>query len=364
MINRILIYDPVPYKGGSKKVMQTILTVLPSSTEIWVLSNDKASWSNGNVHYVSLFSPSWLLNKTSGTLYFFKHFIYFLSLFFTLCKLKRFNKIIGISGPCVDFSLYLLTTIIQVNIIQLIQGTIANSKLANFGLTRANRVFYLPSTYPSIMQSLLSHGDNKKIMKDNFIPFINGIDSSLIKSKVNHKKVGLLWAASLLRWKHIELFVAAINKLNKRAEHADQYFANVCYIQPKTTDQVDISNHSNVANIHWYADPKNLNDIRASSSIFISTSEQEPFGLSILEAMVSGLAIIIPADNAYWDQQLTDGYDCVKYKPNSVDSLIEAITRLMDEPSLLLKVAQQGKNSAQHYSHINCYEHILKSLLN
>ena len=289
-----------------------------------------------------------------------------------MMKLKRFTKIIGFSGPCVDFSLYLLTELINIDIIQLIQGDISHSKIAGFGLTRAKQVFYLPSTHASILHALKSYNSNENMAKKKFMPFINGIDCSTIKVKEicnknkdeNSETIGFLWAASLVKWKRIELFVAAMSKLNSTYKGVDKYFASVCYIEPQTDVYIDIANLDKADNVHWYQDPKNINDIRANSSVFISTSEGEPFGLSILESMAAGLAIVIPADNAYWDQHLTDGVDCVKYDPNNIESLVQALTRLIEEPTFLLQIAQQGKLSAQQYCHLQCYSQILEYIPN
>ena len=369
MIKRLLIYDPVPFKGGSKTVMKTIIAELPDNIEVWVISNDRDSWCNDcdvKVHFVPLFSPRLLQNKATGILYFLEHFIYLCSLLVNMVKLKSFTKIIGFSGPCVDFSLYLLTAIINIDIIQLIQGDISPSKVSGFGLTRAKQVFYLPSTYASILLALKGHGSNENLANKKFSPFVNAINQSSIKAKQTSNqdsdKIGFLWAASLSKWKHVELFIDAMTKLNSSYKDVDKYFASVCYIEPKADAYLEVANLDKVDNIHWYADPNNLNDIRASSSVFISTSEHEPFGLSILESMTAGLAIVIPADNAYWDQQLTDGYDCVKYEPNNMASLVQALTRLVDDPTFLLQIAQQAKRLAQQYCPVRCYSQIYSEL--
>jgi glycosyltransferase involved in cell wall biosynthesis len=376
MSKRVLIFDPVPFKGGSKEVMKTILSELPSNVEVWVLSNDEKSWCGSQVHFIPLFSPTFLVNQTTGFLYFLKHFIFLFSLLCTLCRVKRFSKVIGISGPCVDFALYLLTSIIAIDVIQLVQGDIANSSVANFGLIRAKKIFYLPSTLNSIQASLNSHGHRGHLSKDKFTPFINGINNATIKTKVSTNKVGFLWAASLVKWKRLELFMAAMAGLNSSVNRSvnasgnsltsdnNQYYASVCYIKPKTGACSDISTMDNIDNVQWYADPNNLNDIRANSSVFISTAEQEPFGLSILESMVAGLAIVIPADNAYWDQHLTDGFDCIKYQPNNDESLVNALTLLINKPRLLNKIARQAQISSKRYSHLRCYAHILQSIPN
>jgi len=364
MIERVLIYDPVPCKGGSKEVMKTVLTQLTSDISVWVVSNDIESWCGSNVKFVHLYCPLFLLKQNSGPGYFLKHFIFLVSLFITLCKLKRFTKIIGLSGPCVDFALYLLTSIIHIDIIQLVQGDIANSKIASFGLTRASQVFYLPSTFDSIVRTLKRHSQKHHITERNFRPFINGIDSSTIKQRVFNEKVGFLWAASLSRWKKVELFVEAMTKLNCHPKDKGKFFASICYIKPQIDAYIEPDNFEKSDNIQWYANPKNLNEIRANSSVFVSTAEHEPFGLSILEAMTAGLAIVIPADGSYWDQQLTAGYNCVKYRPDDIKSLVNVLNQLINDPKLLLKIAKQAKHFSQDYGYVDCYSRILKCIPN
>lgn len=366
MIKRVLIYDPVPFKNGSKTVMKTIVAELPSSIDVWVISNDENSWRDSNVHFVQLFSPPFLQNKTTGILYFIKHFIYLFSLISNMMKLKRFRKIIGFSGPCVDLSLYLLNELVHIEIIQLIQSGIINSRITDFGLKRANQVFCLPSTYHSILQALKPQNNDNYTTNKKVTPFLNGITNSTSKPKESNDKIGFISAASLLRWKHLELFIEAVNKLNNTYEithtNANKYSARVCYIQPQSDAYLNINILNKVNNIYKDMNPKNLNSISANSSIFISSSKGKPFGLSILESMAAGLAIVIPADNAYWDQHLTDGYDCVKYAPNNMESLSQALTRLANDPTLLSKISQQAELSAQQYYNLQCYSQILKCI--
>lgn len=364
MTNQILIYDPVPFKGGSKKVMKSIVEQLPTDIEVWVISNDKSSWQQENVHFIELYSPAFLQNQTTGLLFFIKHFLYLFSIISNMLRLKRFSKVIGFSGPSVDFALYLLTELFCIDVIQLVQGDIANSKVAKFGLTRAKKVFYLPSTHHSIINTLKTHNALKIIDKEKFMPFINGINKQTIKPKKRSNQVVFLWAASLLKWKRIELFIEAMHSLNNRNKDLNKYCANICYIPADTNEQIANDEINPLDNVQWYADPSNLNEIRANSSVFISTSENEPFGLSILESMAAGLAIVIPADNAYWDQQLTDGYNCIKYDPNNRETLVYALQRLIDDEKLLSHISIKAKHSAKKYCASRCYQQILNSIPN
>jgi glycosyltransferase involved in cell wall biosynthesis len=168
-----------------------------------------------------------------------------------------------------------------------------------------------------------------------------------------------------LKWKRLELFLEAISQLN-RANRANRdtnkFFANICYIKPVFDTYTNVSALNKLNNTSWYEDPKNLNDIRAKSSIFISTAKNEPFGLSILESMATGLAIVIPADNAYWDQQLTDGYNCLKYDPDNIKSLVEVLTKLINTPELLANIAKQAQQYAFKYCGSSCYVEIINSI--
>lgn len=364
MIKRVLIYDPVPCNDGSKTVMKTIVAELPSSLDVWVISNDEESWCNSNVHFVKLFSPHFLLNKTSGILYFIKHFIYLFSLISNMMKLKRFRKIIGFSGPCADFSLYLLSELVHIEIIQLIQYDNNNSRITDFGLKRASQVFYLPSTYHSMLPILKSQNNDNDMANNNPMPLVNDFNGPISKRQKSNNQIGFLWAASLLSWKRVEYFINALARQNNTYENTDKYFANLCYIEPQSDDYLNIDTLDKFYNNLLYSKAKKINDIRANSSIFTSTSKDEAFGLSILESMAAGLAIVIPADSAYWDQHLTDGYDCVKYTQNDMESLSQALTRLVNEPTLLLKISQQAKLSAQQYCNLHCYSQILKCIPN
>jgi len=305
-----------------------------------------------------------LVNKSTGGWYFIKHLVYFISLVVFILKSKKFCKVIGISGPCVDFTLYLLSVVINVEVTQFIQGNIADSHIAAFGLKKAKQVFYLPTTYDSIVQASKKYPCTESILMDKCIPFVNGIDCSKIKVKVYNDEIQFLWAASLLKWKRLDLFTEAISKLNNSPEYLHKYSANVCYIEPQSGCCSEVSEFVKIKNIHWYSAPNNLNAIRAHSTIFVSTSESEPFGLSILESMFAGLAIVIPKDNSYWDQQLIDGYDCVKYEPNKVASLVHVFTRLIKSPTLLSQISRNVKVTAQNYTHHRCYSNILKCIPN
>ncbi len=365
MNKRILIYDPVPYKGGSKTVAQSILSELSEPIDVWVLTNNIDNWQQNNLKKRKLLSHCFFYDKTSGLFFYLKHLMYMMSLLSLICRAGRFEKVIGISGPTVDFALYLVNLFIPLHIIQLVQGSVPNSNVAGFGLSRAMYVFYLPSALESIQRALLSYQGYCQMTGGKYSAFINGIDEKKIK-KYNHShQVELLWAASLLKWKGLDLFIKAVDLLNLNNCSIQQKFsANICYIKPKSVAESYLLPCNLAENIKCFDDPDNLNDIRADSSIFVSTSDKEPFGLSILESMVAGLVVVIPSDQAYWDQQLIDGHNCLKYEANSVDSLVVVLMSLIRDSKLRNELSINAQITAKQYSSLSCYLPIRRKIVN
>lgn len=114
-----------------------------------------------------------------------------------------------------------------------------------------------------------------------------------------------------------------------------------------------------IEHIHWYENPINIDQIRASANIFISTSTNEPFGLSILEAMAAGQCVVIPADGAYWDQILKNNINCIKYQTKKADSLQEILSMLNNNLTLVIRIGQQAVKIAEHYRAKKQYKNII-----
>ncbi|REL28007.1 glycosyltransferase [Thalassotalea euphylliae] len=367
---RMLVFDPVAYFGGSKQVAKRLLAQLPRDIEVWVTTNDVATWQGEAVHCYQLSTPSWLRDKKYGIPFYLKHMCYALQLMRLNKEAGGFERIVGLSGPTVDFALAILQCCKQSNLVQLVQGPVPNSRSAGFGLSRATRIFSLTSALPTVKLAI-TRFVNSTIVGKKAVPtsaieeFTNAIERSDIKVHQRSKKVEILWSASLVKWKRLDVLLEAI-KVLRTTYRLTEFSVNVCYIkppagEPKCIDLEAIKAHL-PDNVRLFEQPDNLAELRARSSIFVSTAEQEPFGLAILEALAAKLAVVLPRDGAYWDKTLVDGKNCAKYQPLSPLALAQCLARLIHNPKGCHRIAIKGRLKSKHYRATQCYSQITKAL--
>ncbi len=359
--HHLLVIDPTAFTGGSKIATENILRLLNSKqTRITVLTADQSSWRWPPLNRVRLYQPQWLAQQEQGILYFLRHIIIAFNLLLTCLRFGRFDIAVGASGPGVDLALYLLKPILGFRLIQLIHGPVATSRTIGRCLLAANEVHYLKSTHTSLLSALSRLTATPcKLTAPHFQLMQNGLPDHAWPSHCQTERPVIFWAASLLKWKGLDILLTALKQIKPKARPE----THICYIQPK--EILLPMNHAPVAidGVHWYKTPENLDEIRASTNIFVSTSHNEPFGLSILEAMEAGHCVLIPADGAYWDRALKNNINCIKYTPgDAVDlaSKLRSISRDMDRLRSLgnaaIRIANNYRAQTQYAPIINALE--------
>jgi len=294
----LVVIDPTAFSGGSKVATESILRLLDShKIRITVLSADPDSWRDPRFKRVHLYQPQWLAKKEQGIAYFLRHLFIALNLWVTRLRFGGFDIGLGASGPGVDLALYLLKPLLGIKVIQLIHGPVARSNTIARCLLAAEQVYYLQSSRDSLINSLTCLNELPlKTLPAHFHIMHNGLSEQHWPTSCQRQEASIFWAASLLKWKGLETLLTALHKLPIKKRPA----THICYIKPKDT-QLPISQPpTNLHHVYGYENPANLDQIRASANIFVSTSKNEPFGLSILEALAAGHCVLIPADGAYW----------------------------------------------------------------
>ncbi|WMN86226.1 glycosyltransferase family 4 protein [Vibrio parahaemolyticus] len=374
---KTLIFDPIAFKGGSKIATSDALNVCRvESNDFIVATVDTAFWkqtefyAKHNVTLISISPVPWLMSQHNGILYWLNQLYFLLVLLKTLIEHRGITTFIGASGPGMDMPVYLLQMVLNIEVVQFIHGNVGLSRSIGFCLTRANAVFYLTSTRCSLKAALETYLKTATKIKDTaamaesylnssqYQSFVNGIPASRWPQECQKNTPIYFWAASLLKWKGLETLI----KASKRAAISQSVVLNVCYIRPVDTC-LPISNAPVLlSHTRWYEDPENLDDIRSQSNIFVSTSCNEPFGLSILEALAAGMCVVIPRDGAYWDKTLTHNENCIKYQPGNPDSLCDALLCASNDQQTFHRCSQHALEIATRYKAEHCYQKFAKHI--
>lgn len=356
----LIVIDPTAFSGGSKVATESILRLLDSQKiRITVLSADPDSWLWPNLRRVRLFEPKWLGKQEQGIAYFLRHLLIALNLLILRLRLGRIDTAIGASGPGVDLALYLLKPLLGIKVIQLIHGPVARSKTIARCLLAAEQVYYLQSSRDSLINSLACRSKLAlKTLPEHFQIMHNGLSEQHWPTPCQKQTAAVFWAASLLKWKGLDTLLNAVHKLPAQKRP----LTHICYIKPKETQLAVSQPPVNLHHVYGYENPKNLDQIRASANIFVSTSKNEPFGLSILEALAAGQCVLIPADGAYWDKILKDNINCIKYQPDNSEDLMHKLQLLSNNMQQVRRIGQQAGKVAEQYRAEKQYADIKNSI--
>lgn len=360
----LLVIDPIPFVGGSKVATENILQLLDrEKIRITVITADMQSWSWPRLQRAKLIEPKWLARREQGPFYFLRHLLIALQLLLLSLRYGKFDIALGASGPGVDLALYLVKPLLGYKIVQLIHGPVARSRTIGRCLLAADQVHYLESSRDSLLCALSTVLPVcTRLEPPHFQTLQNGLPARIWPTPCQTKRPVIFWAASLLKWKGLEVFLDALNCLydNERPD------THICYIRPKETLLPVSEAPVYIQSVFWHLAPQHLDRIRSNSNIFVSTSKNEPFGLAILEAMAAGHCIVIPEDGAFWDRTLTDGIHCIKYRPNDAPDLAEKLRMLTQDMPRVRSLGAAAARQAEEYRAETRYagiKHTLETLI-
>ena len=134
-------------------------------------------------------------------------------------------------------------------------------------------------------------------------------------------------------------FLAAVGKIEKK------YKIEVLIACPEKFDEI---HHK-----HWsFINPKSdqeMGDFYRKCDIFISTSLWEGFGLTALEAMSCGVAVIT-SDNGGCREYTIEHNNCLMYAPGDQSELCKKIEILIKDTEKRNLIAQNGYETSQSFS--------------
>lgn len=158
--------------------------------------------------------------------------------------------------------------------------------------------------------------------------------------KFTYNKNGDFWLSvnRLISHKRVELQLEAFAQLPReklvivgsyeQSRHFKQYKEKIQRLKPKN---VTIINH---------ATDEEIKELYANCKGFITTAQNEDFGMTPVEAMASGKPVIAPAQGGYLET-VVDGKTGVLIKDITAKKLVEAILDVAKRPERYKKACQQ-----------------------
>lgn len=117
--------------------------------------------------------------------------------------------------------------------------------------------------------------------------------------------------------------------------------------------------------IKYYKNPSDLCDIYNRSSIFISTSIQEGWGLTPMEAMACGCACVATKIDGHMEY-MKDKYNCLFSIVKDVSSIVDNVSCLIENTDLRLELIDNGIKTVNQYyweDAITKFDSILKDIV-
>lgn len=195
----------------------------------------------------------------------------------------------------------------------------------------------------------------------------SGIDLSVFKPLPDLKKQwDLAFMGRLEPMKSVDLFPEMLFLLKPKFPNLKMMITGEGSLKDRIFKEFDERGVSSMVDYQGVVATEDVPVLINKSRIFIYPSRQEPFGLSIVEAMACGVPVI--TTNVFGPGEIIKhNYDGFAVPPDDVDSLVEAIEVLLIDNELrnrirqnALKTVQERYDIRQHAKHlISIYDEMI-----
>jgi len=158
------------------------------------------------------------------------------------------------------------------------------------------------------------------------LPLYLGIDLSVFyPMPETKKKWDIAFLGRLERMKAVDLFPEMLTLLKQDYPDLKLLMTGEGSLKSNLMDSFDNAGVSHMVDYLGVVETKTVPNLINQSRIFIYPSREEPFGLSILEAMGCGVPVV--TTNVYGPSEIiTEGQDGLTVNPDNVNALVEACT--------------------------------------
>jgi len=167
------------------------------------------------------------------------------------------------------------------------------------------------------------------ISNGKLLPFL-AVDKDFFSNKRRNKKsiIKILYAGRLTIDKNVDLIVNCAEIINKERDNYEWHFAGDGPLLKKYSDL-----DSDKFIFHGFKIKEDLLKLYHQSDIYVNACDYESFGLSIIEAMSTGLPVVVP-DKGGSSNHFVNYHSGLTFKSKSKKSFINKIYELSDDKEL------------------------------
>ena len=195
------------------------------------------------------------------------------------------------------------------------------------------------------------------------------LKKSILKNEYNldENKIIIGVVGRFDEWKKFDLFVEAANILKRK-------YNNLCFFivgDAFDSEQVEIKNKiKKIINNYNLNDDiiltgyrKDVNAIMNDFDIFVLTSDNEPFGRVLIEALALNLPVV-STNNGGAPEIIRDNENGVLVQVNNVEEIVKGIEKIIMDDKLRNYMKKHNREYAEKYFSIESHVSLVQSLYN
>jgi len=179
----------------------------------------------------------------------------------------------------------------------------------------------------------------------------NGIDLNLFKyKKNNNQKLNILFLARIVPKKGLQFLIRAFEKIIKNNKNITLSVVGDGWDKKNIMNYVKRKKLGRYVKFYGYVDKEKKPEYFQKADIFCAPYINEGFGITLLEAMASGVPIVGFRNDAF-DEVLKDypNRELIVTKKN-VDSIYVALTKLINDEKMRSNIRQWELREVKKYS--------------
>lgn len=216
-------------------------------------------------------------------------------------------------------------------------------RMYRFALSRVHRVFFLNP------DDLALFREEKIVAHHAPTVLLNGCGvhvGRFPEVPVPRSSMRFLMIGRLLGDKGVREYISAARQI--RATHPEVRFGLVGWIDenPDAVDQAELDSWVQEGVIDFHGKLDDVRPVIADSSVYVLPSYREGTPRTVLEAMAMGRAIIT-TDTPGCKETVVDGENGFLVPSRSVNALVAAMTRFIEDPELALSMGRKSREIAE-----------------